>query len=169
MSTFVNFAPSTAAAFQFQAILDGQAYNVVVTWLLFGRRFYVNVYSLGGALVVSQPLISSPTGQSLGSLAWAGGKVQATTLVPHGLRVGSVVALTIAGASPDAYNGLQDCLVTGPSSFSYTLATNPGAASVFGTAAFNINLVGGQAGPNGTPFTSTLVFREAAQQFEVHP
>lgn len=59
VATF-DFVPTTNATFTFQPTLDGQVYNVIVTWNLFGQRFYVNIYELGGALVVSLPLIGSP-------------------------------------------------------------------------------------------------------------
>jgi hypothetical protein len=92
-----------------------------------------------------------------------------TTAGPHGYRIASTVELTLVGSTPDAYNGLFPCLITGPSSFSYILADDPGAATVFGTANYNINLIGGVAKEDGTFFASTLMFRQAASQFEVSP
>lgn len=65
MTTFTNFAPSPQTPFQFQPTLDGQAYTVVVTWNLFGQRYYVNIYDLGGVLVVCLPLIGSPVGYDI--------------------------------------------------------------------------------------------------------
>jgi hypothetical protein len=59
MTTF-DFVPSTQAPFQFQPTFDGISYNVVVTWNLFGKRFYVNVYNLDGTWVYTMPLIGSP-------------------------------------------------------------------------------------------------------------
>ena len=65
MTTYVNFTPSASAAFQFQATLDGQIYNVVVTWNLFGQRYYINVYDLSNNRIVSQPMLPSPIGYNL--------------------------------------------------------------------------------------------------------
>lgn len=60
MTTFVDFKPSLQGPFQFQPTLDGAVYNVIVTWNIFGRRYYVNLYDLSGSLIVSIPLIGSP-------------------------------------------------------------------------------------------------------------
>jgi hypothetical protein len=61
MTTFA-FTPSQTAAFTFQPVLDGSTYNVVVTWNIFGQRYYVNCYDLSGNLIFALPLISSPVG-----------------------------------------------------------------------------------------------------------
>lgn len=60
MTTYINFNPSPNEPFQFQPTLDGQVYSVIVTWNLFGQRYYVNIYTLDNALVVCLPLIGSP-------------------------------------------------------------------------------------------------------------
>ncbi len=64
MATF-PFIPSTNAPFQFQPTLDGQQYTVIVTWSLFGRRFYVNVYKLDGTLIVCRAMVGSPNGYDI--------------------------------------------------------------------------------------------------------
>jgi len=64
---------------------------------------------------------------------------------------------------------LVNALITGPATFTYPIASNPGAATVFGTASYDINLIGGVPNQNGVPFSSTLVFRDASQQFETSP
>lgn len=56
----VPFQPSATAPFTFNATFDNAAYNVSVTWLYTGQRYYVNIYSTQGALVVALPLIASP-------------------------------------------------------------------------------------------------------------
>lgn len=60
MTTFVDFQPSQTANFQFTATLDGNDYNVIVNWNLFGERYYVNIYTLQNVLIVCLPLIGSP-------------------------------------------------------------------------------------------------------------
>ncbi len=60
MTTFVNFTPAVTAPFQFNAALDGAQYTVILTWNLFGQRYYVNLYTLSGTLVVALALVGSP-------------------------------------------------------------------------------------------------------------
>ena len=60
MTTLIQFSPSVVQNFSFQATLDGQQYSVVITWGLFGQRWYFNVYTLQGALVVEKGLRGSP-------------------------------------------------------------------------------------------------------------
>ena len=69
MTTYVNFTPSTNALFQFQATLDGNLYNVVITWSLAGQRYYINVYALDGTLIVAKPLVGSPLDYDI-NLVW---------------------------------------------------------------------------------------------------
>ena len=77
------------------------------------------------------PLLSQPA--ALNNLAWAGGTVTATASSPHGLPVGQVVNLTIAGASPSGYNGTLQCTAISPTSFTYSLINNPGGMITAGT------------------------------------
>lgn len=168
MTTFIDFTPSTAQAPQFTVTLDGNQYNVIVTSNFFRNGqggnggYYVNVVAVDGTPVVSRALVGSPVGLQLQALAWNAGKVTATTVDPHGYKVGSIVTLSLVGSSPDGYNGTFPCLITGASTFTYELATNPGTATAFGLANYDISLVAGL-------FDSTLVYRTANQQFEVNP
>lgn len=77
------------------------------------------------------PMLSVPL--ALTSLAWSTGVVTATSAAPHGLTTSSVYQLTIAGAIPAAYNGNYACTVTGTSTFTFALVSNPGVASTPGT------------------------------------
>ena len=163
MTTLIPFTPSSQTPPQFAVTLDGQTYNVIVTWGLFGQRNYINVYDLNGTLVVSIPMVGSEPTQPLNSLTWASGIVMASTLEPHGIALGMVVDLTIADAVPDTYNGIYRCAVTAPSSFTYALADQPGTVVSAGNYATNVNLVAGYFE------TSTLVFRPSSQQFEITP
>jgi hypothetical protein len=70
---------------------------------------------------------------ALTSLAWNTGVVTATTTAPHGFTVSQVYFLTIAGTTPAGYSGTFACTITGASSFTYVLASNPGAETVAGT------------------------------------
>ena len=60
MTTTIPFNPSPTENFQFTATLDGNDYNVIVNWNLFGARYYLAIYTFQGALVVLLPLIGSP-------------------------------------------------------------------------------------------------------------
>jgi len=66
-----------------------------------------------------------PGTKAITSITWGGSAATVTTAAPHGL-VGSLW-LTISGEVPSGYNGPHYCTVTGPSTFTYPLPTNPGA------------------------------------------
>ncbi|KWN80876.1 hypothetical protein WM24_23875 [Burkholderia ubonensis] len=163
MTSYIQFAPSSTSNFQFQCQLDGSAYNVVVTWSLFGARYYVNVYSLDGTLIVVMPMIGSPPALNLASVTYANGKAIATTATPHTFAVGSVVNLTISGVSPSDYNGSFQCAVLSNTQFSYPIATMPADSTSSGTVAYNINLAAGYFK------TSSIVWRVDSGNFEVSP
>lgn len=55
-----TFAPSSSAPYQFQPTFDGTIYTAIVTWSLFGRRYYINCYDLSGNLQFALPMIGSP-------------------------------------------------------------------------------------------------------------
>ena len=162
MTTYIPFTPSLISAPQFTPTLDGAQYNVVVTWSLFGQRYYLNCYSLNGERIFTAPLIESAAGVAIESLKWdvTTSLVTAKTTAPHGLRLGAAINLTIAGCAPDAYNGAVQAMVASPTTFTYPLQSDPGTASVFGSASYLISMTSGY-------FTSTLVYRDGA--FEVSP
>lgn len=64
---------------------------------------------------------------TVASAAWDSGTqtVTVTTTASHGLVTGATITLT--GASPSTYNGSYTINVTGSNSFTYLLASNPGA------------------------------------------
>lgn len=168
MTTF-TFRQPAGSPFSFQPTLDGQVYNATVPWLVFGARYYLSLTAIDGTPILYTAIAGSPTGLDLQALGWSAGRVQATTLAPHGYRLGRLVALTVSGCAPDTFNGLVQALITGPTTFTYALAADPGPATVLGRASYNVNLVGGVPNAAGVAFTSTLVFRQANQQFEVSP
>lgn len=73
------------------------------------------------------------------SMTWSGGVVTVTTASPHGLHNGGSMTLDIAGVSPSAYNGFQACTITGTSTFTFPLASNPGTVTAQGTVTGLIN------------------------------
>ena len=163
------FTPSQTAQFQFQPTLDNEVYSATVPWSLFGARFYLSLTALQGALVWYGAVVGSPPSLSIESLSWANGIVSVQTAVPHGFKPASTISLTIDGCTPSAYNGLVAAMITGADTFSYLLASNPGAATVLGIADYRLNLLGGVPNENGDYFSSTLLFRPSANQFETYP
>ena len=163
MTTFFDFTPSLTAAPQFQPTLDGQQYTCVVTWNIYGQRFYVNCYALNGALVFSLPVIGSAVGINIQAISWSlGGSVTLVTDVPHNYAIGSTMDLTVSGCVPIGYNGKMRCFATSPNTLVYNLAANPGVNTTLGIVGYDISISAGY-------FSSTLVFREANSQFEVSP
>ena len=67
------------------------------------------------------------------SLAWAGSVVTVTTAAPHLWEVGDVIKVVVAGVLPIGYNGTFLATITGASTFTYALASNPGSETVPGT------------------------------------
>jgi hypothetical protein len=70
VTTLVAFQPSPSQPFQFQATLDGNPYNVIVTWNIFGQRYYVNVYDPSMNLIVAEAMTGSPLGYDI-DLVWS--------------------------------------------------------------------------------------------------
>lgn len=56
----ITFVPDPASNFQFNATFDGQSYSVRVTWNVFGQRYYVNIYTTQGILMLSIAMVGSP-------------------------------------------------------------------------------------------------------------
>lgn len=162
MTTFFDYAPSTQSVFQFNPTLDGQEYNAILPWGLFGQRPYLSVYALDGTLILNKALVGSPVGVAVETISWRLGVVTVTTETPHNYPIGFTIDLTVAGCAPDVFNGVQRCTITSPKTFTYPLTLDPGDLTAVGIVNYNINLVQGY-------FNSVLVFREANSQFEVSP
>lgn len=166
------FTPSPQGPFQFSPTLDGVTYNGIVTWNLFGRRYYLNLFALDGTAVFTLPLIGTAAAINLASLTWADGIATATLAPITGpaenarayYEPGTLVNLTISGVQPDAYNGAIQAAILDDATFTYPLAvSDPGPASQLGMASYDVNLAGGYFK------TSTLVYRAGSQTIEVTP
>ena len=77
------------------------------------------------------PLLTG--GKAITSATWATGTVTITTTVPHGFTLADTLLLTIAGVMvsgsvANGYNGTFTVTVTGVSTFTYAVASNPGTA-----------------------------------------
>lgn len=162
MTTYTDFVPPQLGPFQWQPTLDGQVYTAIVTWNLMGRRYYLNLYDLSGNLIFCVPVIGSPDGVTIETLSWANGTASAVGAKPHQYFVGATANVTIAGASPDAYNGVVQALVVDPLTITWPIASDPGEATSPGAVFADLSLCAGY-------FDSTLVFRTSSMQFEVSP
>lgn len=77
------------------------------------------------------PLLHAPS--AITSLTWTSNVVTATTSAAHNLPNGETINLTIAGAVPAGYSGTFPCTITGTTTFTYPLLTNPGTETTPGT------------------------------------
>jgi hypothetical protein len=68
MAQYIDFQPNSISAFMFPALLDGTQYNAVITWNIFGLRWYLNLYTTQGGLVYSTPVVESPDGYDISLL-----------------------------------------------------------------------------------------------------
>lgn len=75
----------------------------------------------------------TPAPKTLSALSWLAGTATGTSTAPHGIPIGDTMQLVIAGALPAGYNGTRLVTSTGASTFTYPLASDPGAATAFGT------------------------------------
>lgn len=71
--------------------------------------------------------------KAITSLAYSTGVVTATTTQPHGFTIGDNVPLTVAGAAPGGYNGTYLVTITGASTFTYPVTSDPGSSTAPGT------------------------------------
>ena len=65
----VPFTPSDTANFEFQVTLDGAPYNCICTFNAYRSAYYVSVYDLVGELIVSRPVVASPSFYNVNLLA----------------------------------------------------------------------------------------------------
>lgn len=164
MTQVFPFAPRPRAAFRFQPVLDGRAATAVVSWNIGGMRWYVSVYDLDDARVLTLPLVESPDPARVATAAWDGlrGRVVVATASPHGIAPGTKAEVTFAGFAPAGFNGTHLCDALDPYRLAYSLAADPGALVTLGTACAEVNLCGGY-------FASRMVYRGSARRFEVVP
>lgn len=172
MTTFTSFSPPPNNTFSFQPILDDNSCTAIIWWNVDGQRWYVTVSLPNGTPIFNLPLIGSSGSLPLQAVTWANGIVHCTTQQPHGYRLLDTLMLTIAACLPIAYNGVFSCFVDSPTTFRYSLPENPDGAGLgdgtdtaiqLGAVSYDINIGAGYL------ITSTFVFREAAQMFEVTP
>jgi hypothetical protein len=84
--------------------------------------------------MVSQAFTAPSKGGSISGITRSGSTATATTAIPHGMSSG--YSVTIAGATQTEYNGTFVVVVTGASTFTYTVSGTP-ATPATGTIIFN--------------------------------
>jgi len=77
-------------------------------------------------------ILGAVTENTVTAISWAAGTVTVTQNA-HGYSTGDTIRLS--GFTPSGYNSEYTITVTGANNYTYALATDPGAATVLGTAA----------------------------------
>jgi hypothetical protein len=92
---------------------------------------------------------STYSGQTISSITNSTTTATLTTAANHNLTTGAFV--TVSGATPSAYNGTFSITVTGDTTFTYTMLTDPaGSATVVGSYKVGVwGQIGGGATGNG--------------------
>ena len=60
LSAIIPFTPTNAGPQQFNATFDSNNYVCMVTWNTWRQGWYLNIYTLAGALIVCRALVPSP-------------------------------------------------------------------------------------------------------------
>jgi hypothetical protein len=154
--------------------LDGDDYDVVITWNVSAQRYYVNIYGLDNSWIVTVPLIQTPPSRPIVSVVWdilrrvATVKMSDPSTWPVPLSTaglltppGTIVDYTLENFVPAVLNARWRSLQVDPVTFSFTLVDDPGEITIVGSVARVINMI------DGIFQISTLVYRNGA--FEVNP
>ena len=130
---------------------------------------HINISTVGGSFMVACNgtdatcvydgtswfnIASTSTAQTISSITYVTTTATLTTAIAHGLLTGNKV--TIAGASPAAYNGTYTITVTGATTFTYTMASNPGANA---TTVGSYTVLYAITGVNSNKFISVNLFK----------
>ena len=151
VNSLMNYAgPSSQKLFASAgtSIYNADTANATVSYAITNDKLqHINISTQGGHFLIACngtdatmvydgtswfSIAPTSTAQTISSITYSTTTATLTTAIAHGLLTGNKV--TIAGASPAAYNGTYTITVTGTSTFTYTMASNPGAnASTVGT------------------------------------
>jgi hypothetical protein len=174
MTTVVPFLPSNIKPFSFSAIFDNSQYNVTVTWNVSSQRFFINIYDVTGAWILTTPMVQSPPGRDVESVYYDPfmNVIQITLvdpslwplpLSPGGINTkpGTMIDYVLRGFQPITYNGSFRALHINETVFTFPMSTNPGPLVIAGSVNRMLNMV-------DTIFrTSSLIYRSGA--FEIDP
>lgn len=160
--TSYPFQPNASQNFVFNPVLDGVTYVATITWNVFGQRWYLNLVDVSGNLILCTAVASSADPLPLAALSWNEGLVTAQTVQPHNIPVGAQANLLLQGDTPSGFDGLYLVTATGPTSFTYELATDPGSPVQLGSCGGVVDLAAGL-------FDSLLLYFDASASFVTVP
>jgi hypothetical protein len=160
VSTQVVFTPSTTQAFSFSPVINGVTYSATVTWNIYSQRYYLNLSTTAGVLVLSVPVIGS--GPQLGAtLTWddqAGGVATVVTASAHNVPIGQLANIRISQTGT-AFDGNWQALATGAMTLTYALANPDENQPLSGQLSFDVNLVAALG-------AGWLIYRNSGTVFE---
>lgn len=111
----ISAAPWSGTAFSGQQLGTSMASPATGQW---------SWYQIGGFAVVN---VANGAGQTISTLTRSGTTATCTTSTAHNLITGQQI--TVSGATPAGYNGTYLVTVTGTTTFTYTMAADPGASA----------------------------------------
>lgn len=79
------------------------------------------------ANIAAPPVVNS-------TVTWTNNVVTVTTAAPHGWDLTDQIKVVLAGVVPNGYSGTYDATVTGDSTYTFPLETNPGTETSPGTS-----------------------------------
>lgn len=170
MTTVIPFLPSNISAPQIAVTLDGNDYNMVVTWNVSGARYYINLYDLNGNWIVTCPIITSPPAEDVADFEFDALSRTVTvtkasnpqTNYPLYRRAGTMIKYWLTNFQPTTFNGFYpNCLTISPAQFTFLSPSDPGSPVVMGKVEQRLNIVA------GIFQTSTMIYRNGA--FEIDP
>jgi hypothetical protein len=98
------------------------------------KLYFVNAQAGAGQTVTIALDLKNTDTSTITAASFSSGTVTITTSSAHGLQAGETV--TISGMTPSGYNGTFTVgSVTSTTTFTYSLSSDPGTATAFGTAA----------------------------------
>jgi hypothetical protein len=160
---FMPQAAGNVVPFAFEPVIDRQTFAGLVTWNVAGQRWYITLMDEDGIVILHLALTGSPVGQGIETLTWENGFAMGRLVVPSAFRIGDTRELVVSDCTPAGFNGRHRVLLTGPQSFMYPMAVNPGLVTRVGTISFDLDLLGGYG------YEAEMVYRYANQRFEVTP
>jgi len=174
MATIIPFRASNLITPTFIANLDGDDYEVRITWNISAQRYYVNINAQDGTWMTTVPLIQTPPARDVDTVLWdiLQGVLIVTLVDPSlwpiplspsgiGTRPGTVIEYTFENFVPSTYNGKFRGLHVNETTFRITMPTDPGLIQTPGSVSRYLNMAAGIFN------VSTLIYRNGC--FEVNP
>ena len=109
---------------------------------------------------------SGIAGVTISGISYVTTTATVTTTGAHGLSTGDLV--TVSGATPTAYNGSFTITVTGTTTFTYVMGSNPGANATGGSYTYGLwSAIGGGATGGGTDQIFNLNGKTIASSYTI--